>query len=782
MAEQKLRYVITGDATGLNGALNRASTRLKTFGQGIKNVGASLQRVAIPLAIAGGAAVKMGVDFDKSMTKIKSLVGLAGDDVDAMSGKVREMARETGVSSSKAANALFFITSAGLEGEQAMAVLNASLKASAVGLGDVATVADLSTSAMNAYSESGLTASQATDVLTAAVREGKLNSEELAGSMGQVLPIASQMGVSFNDVGAAMAAMSRTGTTASIGATQLRAVLSGLLKPTVQAEKALASMGLSSGGLKQQIQDEGLLSVLSTLKERFDQNSDAAAQVFPNIRALSGVLNLTGDNADKAREIFEKLNKTNNDTQVAFDKTSQSASFRLTKALNTARESFAQMGAVLLETLLPLFQKITGAITNLFDRFNNLDSATQKIVAGVGVLVIALPTLLSLFGTLTTIVGALLTPVGLIAAALAGIAFIIHKNWNEILPVLVGVYNQFVDLYNSSLGLRLAIHGVGFAFKVVFKTIKLQIDQVVNVFKTFWNLILEAGKGFDADFGSVLENGFNNAKDITGKYATDIKDEFIDGFSNALDSRLEKTTVDAVQGTLTSVGDKFKGFFTGLTTGFGGGGGQRQRQESVLTGTNIGQKDNTGLLLTPVGQENTEKATEKVSVFKNLLDAVGNSAAVVGEGIKGAFHGAFQSMMQGENVFKALGKMLLDLIKKLIAAALAAFVLSTLIGGLGLGGSGGAFEGMDKFGSLFTQFSGVKMAKGGIVSTPTMGLMGEYPGARSNPEVIAPLDRLKSMIGDTGSSKVQVGGQFTLRGQDLVVALQRANRNRDRIN
>jgi hypothetical protein len=63
-----------------------------------------------------------------------------------------------------------------------------------------------------------------------------------------------------------------------------------------------------------------------------------------------------------------------------------------------------------------------------------------------------------------------------------------------------------------------------------------------------------------------------------------------------------------------------------------------------------------------------------------------------------------------------------------------------------------------------------------------MGLMGEYPGARSNPEVIAPLDRLKSMIGETGSSKVQVGGQFTLRGQDLVVALQRANRNRDRIN
>ena len=62
-----------------------------------------------------------------------------------------------------------------------------------------------------------------------------------------------------------------------------------------------------------------------------------------------------------------------------------------------------------------------------------------------------------------------------------------------------------------------------------------------------------------------------------------------------------------------------------------------------------------------------------------------------------------------------------------------------------------------------------KFANGGIVSGPTMGLMGEYPGAQSNPEVIAPLDKLKSMIGGGGS------GEFVLRGNDLVLALQRSN-------
>ena len=63
-----------------------------------------------------------------------------------------------------------------------------------------------------------------------------------------------------------------------------------------------------------------------------------------------------------------------------------------------------------------------------------------------------------------------------------------------------------------------------------------------------------------------------------------------------------------------------------------------------------------------------------------------------------------------------------------------------------------------------------------------MGLMGEYPGAKSNPEVIAPLDKLKNMIGNnTGKQQVQVGGSFEIRGQDLVVALERANSTRNRL-
>jgi hypothetical protein len=63
-----------------------------------------------------------------------------------------------------------------------------------------------------------------------------------------------------------------------------------------------------------------------------------------------------------------------------------------------------------------------------------------------------------------------------------------------------------------------------------------------------------------------------------------------------------------------------------------------------------------------------------------------------------------------------------------------------------------------------------KFANGGIISGPTYGLMGEYPGAKSNPEVVAPLDKLKDMIGGGG------GGTFMLRGQDLLLSVNRAQK------
>ena len=69
-------------------------------------------------------------------------------------------------------------------------------------------------------------------------------------------------------------------------------------------------------------------------------------------------------------------------------------------------------------------------------------------------------------------------------------------------------------------------------------------------------------------------------------------------------------------------------------------------------------------------------------------------------------------------------------------------------------------------------------ADGGIVSGPTLGLIGEYPGARSNPEVIAPLDKLQSMINTGGGSNFVASTKFD--GRDLWLAVNRYEKDKAR--
>lgn len=65
-------------------------------------------------------------------------------------------------------------------------------------------------------------------------------------------------------------------------------------------------------------------------------------------------------------------------------------------------------------------------------------------------------------------------------------------------------------------------------------------------------------------------------------------------------------------------------------------------------------------------------------------------------------------------------------------------------------------------------------AKGGVVSGPTLALVGEYAGASNNPEVIAPLDKLRSMIQPQGG----IGGnvRFEIEGRKLVGVISNTTR------
>jgi hypothetical protein len=70
-------------------------------------------------------------------------------------------------------------------------------------------------------------------------------------------------------------------------------------------------------------------------------------------------------------------------------------------------------------------------------------------------------------------------------------------------------------------------------------------------------------------------------------------------------------------------------------------------------------------------------------------------------------------------------------------------------------------------------------ADGGIVSGPTLGLVGEYPGASTNPEVIAPLDKLKNMLGGQSEGTGYIA-ETRISGRDLSIVLNRYNKDNQR--
>ena len=368
-----LKAIITADASKMKKTMAEAGKSMDAFSEKATATGKKLTRnVTAPLIAVGGLSIKAAADFEASMTKIQSLVGLSAETVQGFEQDVRRLAGTTAQAPKDLADAMFFITSAGLRGAAATETLEAAAKAAAVGLGDTATIADLATSALNAYGESNISATKATDVMVAAVREGKLEAGELAGSMGRVLPIASAMGVRFDEVGAAFAALSRTGTNAAEAATQVRGILSSLLRPSVQAEKALKGMGLSSEGLRKQIKEEGLLATLKTLSEEFAGNEAAAASVFGNIRALSGVMDLMGANVATTEQIFANMKDTTGALDQAFDATSETAAFKLSQAMANIKQALIDLGNVLIPIVVPVLENLSGIVKTLATGFGNL--------------------------------------------------------------------------------------------------------------------------------------------------------------------------------------------------------------------------------------------------------------------------------------------------------------------------------------------------------------------------------------------------------------------------
>lgn len=423
----ELLATLGADTRDFDRAMKRSVSTMQSTGKQMKNVGKSMSLyLTAALVAVGAASFNMGKDFEASMSKIVGLVGIAQETVDDWAEEIIAMGPDLAKGPLELADALFFVTSAGIRGAEAMDVLTMAAKASTSGLGETKVVADLVTSAMNAYGKDVLTAANATDILVATVKEGKAEAPALVAAMGQVLPIASEMSVSFDQVGAAIAAMTRTGTDASTASIQLRQILASILKPSQQAEEALSRMGSSTEELKKIIADDGLVAALAKLKVMTKGNSTEMAKVFPNIRALSGVLDIMGKNAEDNVAIFDSLTKATGSLDNAFTAATDTVKFKWNKAIAEVKTAGTKLGLTLGQVLVPMLEKVAQVIAEVSTWYTNLSKTQQELVIKVAGFVAVLGPLLVILGTLITAIstvgGALLSlagPVGIVLGAIA---------------------------------------------------------------------------------------------------------------------------------------------------------------------------------------------------------------------------------------------------------------------------------------------------------------------------------------------------------------------------
>lgn len=356
--------------------------------------GAMTKGVTLPLVGAGVAAVKLGVDFDTSMSRIVGLVGLSSDQVGELKTGVMDLAGETAKSPQELADALFTVTSAGFRGSEAMDVLTQAAKASAAGLGETRTIAEALTGAVNAYGPEVLDAASATDILVATARAGNFETSQLAGSLGKVTPFAKQAGASLEDVGGATALLTRVNNNATESITQITALMRAFVVPTQEANKILEELGLTAEDIRTSIGEQGLVKTLQMLDEKLGGNREQLGRLLGSSEAASAAFQILEADAATLEDTFGTVANAAGMTGEAFDAAAGTDGFKM-------KQAFAELQVALIEAgdmIAPFVATVAGGLSTVAEAFSMLPGPIQSLVVGFAALLAAVGPLMTVGG------------------------------------------------------------------------------------------------------------------------------------------------------------------------------------------------------------------------------------------------------------------------------------------------------------------------------------------------------------------------------------------------
>lgn len=861
-----LNVVINAVTKPLFRGLNRASKRVAAFGSKMKTVGRSISTsFTLPFAAVGIAGAKLAVDFEQSMTKITTLVGTSAEEVNKLGASVKAMAVETATPAKELADALFFIQSAGIKGAESLEVLEVSAKAAAMNMGDITDIASATTSIMEAF---GVSSGQAGDLLHETLKQGKFEASEFMNKIGAVIPTAAGLGVSFEELGAATATMSKISGDAAGSLTAINQVMMQLATPGAEQKAILAELNMSYDDLNSMMQDS-LMGTLNHLFTELEGNDEMLTRVFGSSRAVRGAFATAGLQAETYASVLDGMNNSMGNVNKGFETQSETVGFKMKQSFEKLKEAASELGVI----MIPLMTKIAEFASKMAKGFVELDNSTKTLIVATGTLIALSGPLATLGGALISLFSFLLTPIGLVVVAIGALFYAITSNWGTVKKYLVEFINYFIDLYNESMLFRGAVNLVIAVFKNLWAIAKFvfnnmkdvlgnMIDIFVGQFKGLAKIIAGAFKGSLSEvkagvkqYSKAVGDGLKDSADDVAKNTKILGEEIAKNTAEAIENTLSREKIEFVtekdiQNNVDNIGQFFTDKLSKIKdklTGFFGSGPTLLVPEGGSDDSEGGSDDSTTTLSKTIAKKKSilqkylewaklgySKFADKVAevwqgieqVAGSVLNSIGNlfaaqsnkaltileneetkknqslendflreEAAIMNSGVSQAKKDAMliqlKEKFDGKQATldkdmdakkKALQKKAAMREKKMqIASAImatAAAVVQALKAGPFIGPPLAILMGGLGAAQIATIASTpIPLAEGGLAFGPTNAIVGDNPNAKNDPELIAPLSKLKSML---GIQNINVNIDGAIKGEDIFLSNQLAGNSRNR--
>lgn len=381
--------------------------------------------------------VDQSVQFGREMANISSLIG--GDQLRTreLAADVERMSLQFGRSTTEINDGLYDLIGTLGDSKDATKQLEMAMKLGAAGKGKTAEGLAVLTAVTKAYGDTSLeTMQKVSDLASKTVNLGVITLPEMAASIGQVTPLASQLGVSIEEVMANTATL--TGVTGS-GAevmTQMSSAMRALIDRTKPMEaafqKAFKPLGIT--GMKEAVSKYGLIGVMQMLVNTTDGSMEQINALFGRIEGLKEALSVTGNQAADFREKLKAMGDVAGEVDLQYraqttglgaagfemdkakarsDALSRQIGERMTPAFLKFEETLGTIKLLFVDYILPLFSDVTK---------NAGDSST-----GVDLLSVSFRGLAVVLSAVMGILDTMLTTVVMVAQALAGLsAAVVH--------------------------------------------------------------------------------------------------------------------------------------------------------------------------------------------------------------------------------------------------------------------------------------------------------------------------------------------------------------------